>query len=211
MRFFSSSVGCFLTIRVICIVDQVFFYFVGGCWVKSVGQFSETYHFNAMAATGSSALILALFLLQLLHLAQFGVALTVPGDVEALKAIKEVDVPSGLRMSQSEENEEQSAELSGGPAEPSLASSWTVLSEDIHALSSSGLSDPYQNYKQAEMFESFVPTSYQFKKAINAGDVGTMGIIRDVFQTTKLTGRKNEVAVPSSGFSVEEVRVSHPL
>ena len=33
-----------------------------------------------MAATGSS--ILALLLLQLLHLAQFGVALTVPGDVE---------------------------------------------------------------------------------------------------------------------------------
>lgn len=124
---------------------------------------------------------------------------------------QEVDVPSGLRMSQSEGNEEQSAELSGGPAEPSLASSWTVLSEDIHALSSSGLSDPYQNYKQAEMFESFVPTSYQFKKAISAGDVGTMGIIPDVFQTTKLTGRKNEVAVPSSGFSVEEVRVSHPL
>ena len=76
-----------------------------------------------MATIGSSALILALFLLQLLHLAHFGVALTVPGDVEALKAIKEVDVPSGLRMSQSEENEEQSAELLGGPVETSLASS----------------------------------------------------------------------------------------
>ena len=42
-----------------------------------------------MAATGSSALILALFILQLLHLAQFGVALIVPRDVEALKAIKD--------------------------------------------------------------------------------------------------------------------------
>lgn len=42
-----------------------------------------------MAATGSSALILALFLLQLLHLALFGAALTMPGDVEALKAIKD--------------------------------------------------------------------------------------------------------------------------
>ena len=44
---------------------------------------------RAMAATGSFALILALFLLHLLHLAQFGVVLTVLGDVEALKAIKD--------------------------------------------------------------------------------------------------------------------------
>jgi hypothetical protein len=44
--------------------------------------------------------------------------------------------------------EEQSAELLGGPVEPSLASTWTILSEDLHGLSSSGLSDPYQTYKQ---------------------------------------------------------------
>lgn len=125
---------------------------------------------------------------------------------------QEVDVSSGARMSQSEENEEErSAELLGGHAEPSLASTWMVLSEDLHGLSGSGLSDPYQTHKQAEMFESFVPASYQFKKAINAGDVGTMGVIPDVSQANKLTGRKNEAAVPSSGFSVQEVRVSHPL
>jgi len=125
---------------------------------------------------------------------------------------QEVDVASGVRMSQSEEiEEEQSAELLGGPVEPSLASTWTVLSEDLHGLSSSGLSDPYQTYKQGEMFESFVPASYQFKKAINAGDVGTTGIVPDVFQATKLTGRKNEAVVPSSGYSVQEVRVPHSL
>ena len=44
--------------------------------------------------------------------------------------------------------EEQSVELLGGPVEPSLASTWTILSEDLHGLSSSGLSDPYQTYKQ---------------------------------------------------------------
>jgi hypothetical protein len=123
-----------------------------------------------------------------------------------------VDVASGVRMSQSEEiEEEQSAELLGDPVEPSLASTWTVLSEDLQGLSSSGLSDLYQTYKQTEMFESFVPASYQFKKAINAGDVGTTGTVPDVFQATKLTGRKNEPVVPSSGYSVQEVRVPHSL
>ena len=78
-----------------------------------------------------------------------------------------------------------------------------LLSEDLHGLSGLGLTDPYQTYKPLEMFESFVPTSYQFKKVINAGDVGTIGIIPYVFQATKLNGRKNEVPIPSSGFSVQ--------
>ena len=39
-----------------------------------------------------------------------------------------MDVASGVRMSQSEEiEEEQSAELLGDPVEPSLASTWTVF------------------------------------------------------------------------------------
>ena len=46
-----------------------------------------------------------------------------------------MDVASGVRMSQSEEiEEEQSVELLGDPVEPSLASTWTVLSEDLHGL-----------------------------------------------------------------------------
>lgn len=101
--------------------------------------------------------------------------------------------------------------MSGSQAEPSLAFTWNVLSEDIHGLTGSGLSDPYQTHKLTEMFESFVPMPYQFNKSINAGDVGTIGIILDVFQATKLTERKNEVAVPSFGFSVQELRVLHPL
>lgn len=52
---------------------------------------------------------------------------------------------------------------------PSLASTWIIISEDIHDLSGSSLSGPYQTYKEADMFEYFVPASYQFKKSINVG------------------------------------------
>lgn len=43
------------------------------------------------------------------------------------------------------------------------------------------------------MFEYFVPELYQFKKAVNARNVGTMGVIPNLSQANKLIGRKNKV------------------
>ena len=66
--------------------------------------------------------------------------------------------------------EEQSAELLGGPVEPSLASTWTVLSEDLHGLSSSGDVGT----------TCIVPDVFQATKLIGKNEVGSLGPSHDI-------------------------------
>ncbi|KAH9297183.1 hypothetical protein KI387_028865, partial [Taxus chinensis] len=121
----------------------------------------------------------------------------------------DLDVASKGRIVKSEaKQEEKVADLSGSHlTEPAETSNGIVFPEDPYGLLGSGLSDAYHTYQQNENFESYEPTSYQFKQAV--GDTRTVGIIPDPLQTTRMTAIENEVVVSSSG--VQEVRAINPM
>ncbi|XP_057871491.2 uncharacterized protein LOC131077922 isoform X1 [Cryptomeria japonica] len=123
------------------------------------------------------------------------------------------DAASSGRMAKSEaKQDENGTDLSGRHlTEPGTTSSGIFLPEDPYGLSRSGLGDSRHTYQQSDNFGSFEPTSYQFKQAPTAGDMKAVGILPDPVQATRRTAIMNEVAVPSSGINIQEVRVVNPL
>ena len=123
------------------------------------------------------------------------------------------DVASTGRMAKSEaEQDESGIDLLGRHlTEPVATSSGIFLLDDPYGLSSAGLNDSYQTYQENDNVGSFEPTSYLFKMVPTVGDMKDLGILADPVQTTRRTAIMNEVAVPSSGINVQEVRVVNPL